>query len=536
MFDKKYGMFMVAALVVALAHAVCLADVDILVTSGNGSINITENDNSSGERKIQLEVSGTGPVVFRVRAISGTEKIEYIRVKLMTDITIGRLVISQNGGTVEFVREISRLSGGSSTADFYLQAVNISGDLGGPGTTKSGICQVNHIVSVDCGGDINADIQITALPSDPLDEMQGIELISCDGDFNGDITVDAGRLRTLTVGGNIGSATVTPTIKTFNFIQNISADAIWADIIVESSTGALDGNFWHFTTTVGDFNGSIQSGNINHSYAFGGGFSVAGDWNADVTLGEDVRTAITIAGDITAGSTWDVSGELITAKTTGMEDPFKGALTVNGDLLGNLTFGLNMRGPLVVVGDLGSNALVDIGGSVQNGTNGWTGSMTVQGQLLGSMTMDGGLGGPVAINNAGGSGDPAGALVGQIIINGANGTDEWDSDITLGTVSPIVLGPNQTGSHDAPFYDELSANIGGGAVGLVPFELHGLDSTPIDGALLLGTHSLTEVRIRHYGPITLDQTGGLAVKIERRTSFYPSSGGGPWIDVSGDHL
>jgi hypothetical protein len=246
MFNKKNGMVVVAVFVATLVNAACLADVDIFVTSGNGSVVVTENDDTSGERRIKLEISAdpgiTDPIVFRVRAISGTEKIEYIRVKLMDNVTSGNLVISESSGTISFVREISLLDGSSSTADFILQAVTISGDLGDPGTIKSGICKVNHIVSVICNGDVNADIQIAALPSGPS-LTQGIELISCDGDFNGDITVDAGRLVRLSVGGNIGSATVTPTIKTFNFIQNISADAIWADIIIESSTGALDGNF-----------------------------------------------------------------------------------------------------------------------------------------------------------------------------------------------------------------------------------------------------------------------------------------------------
>lgn len=85
---------------------------------------------------------------------------------------------------------------------------------------------------------------------------------------------------------------------------------------------------------------------------------------------------------------------------------------------------------------------------------------------------------------------------------------------------PVALTP-------IPDYANLSVQLGGGAVGVVPFDLHGPDCLPASGAqIFLSTTDPhpTEVRIRHYGPVRLAQTGSITVE---RTRFVVPQSWGP---------
>ncbi len=112
-----------------------------------------------------------------------------------------------------------------------------------------------------------------------------------------------------------------------------------------------------------------------------------------------------------------------------------------------------------------------------------------------------------------------GMLDGQIIVNqDLNGSFDWEGDIQL--PGGIFIGPGQSQPYMAPYYTATSSSLGGGAVGLAPFNFHQRTSAPpLGGArdcdpyqeevVVLGTSDpLVSVRINHYGPVYVDTTGG----------------------------
>jgi hypothetical protein len=111
-----------------------------------------------------------------------------------------------------------------------------------------------------------------------------------------------------------------------------------------------------------------------------------------------------------------------------------------------------------------------------------------------------------------------GSLEGQIIINTLNNTNEvWTGPISVGSVGNLLASPN-----NGPYYTATSASLGGGAVGLVPYHLHGTDCSPANG-YIGGTPLDSTVRLRWYGP--LQWTSGNPVTVEYWN-------GSAWINIS----
>ncbi|MEC9374355.1 MAG: hypothetical protein VYC34_10955 [Planctomycetota bacterium] len=100
---------------------------------------------------------------------------------------------------------------------------------------------------------------------------------------------------------------------------------------------------------------------------------------------------------------------------------------------------------------------------------------------------------------------PAGGLRNQISINTANSGGTWSQPIKIGPDGH----PNQV-ILDRPWYSPTAAQIGGGAVGLVPYRLHYQSCTPNYGGVLTGDTAI----IRFYGPVTW-QTGAPLIIEER---------------------
>lgn len=115
---------------------------------------------------------------------------------------------------------------------------------------------------------------------------------------------------------------------------------------------------------------------------------------------------------------------------------------------------------------------------------------------------------------------PVNGLGGRIVIGADGVAADWTAPIQVGSTS--LLGS----------YTQLASEIGGGVVGVVPFKIHGTDSSPVFGsnvAFLPGA-ILPEYDIRHYGwvrfaPGSQDPT---PIRIERR----PQCLGAPWLDVT----
>ncbi len=104
--------------------------------------------------------------------------------------------------------------------------------------------------------------------------------------------------------------------------------------------------------------------------------------------------------------------------------------------------------------------------------------------------------------------------------------------IIFGAVAPFTktwLGEASVGGANltnTPSYAEVSAALGHGAIGLVPFDLHDEDSAPVGGTnpQTLGN----VVHVCHYGPVSFDaSTGEQPIVFERRLKA-----GGVWETVS----
>lgn len=111
--------------------------------------------------------------------------------------------------------------------------------------------------------------------------------------------------------------------------------------------------------------------------------------------------------------------------------------------------------------------------------------------------------------------DPAG-LKGQIIINRSNASGQWNAPVVVGTGNP-ALAP-------LPAYTTPSSQLGGGAVGLVPFRYYASDCAPFgdtpDDANNNPTPPLSsqlnnggEIKLAFYGPVRASNATGVPIDI-----------------------
>jgi hypothetical protein len=142
-------------------------------------------------------------------------------------------------------------------------------------------------------------------------------------------------------------------------------------------------------------------------------------------------------------------------------------------------------------------------------------------------------------------------LKGQIIVNAEMTGGDWNGSVQVNTglnaSQPLIdLSPSSANADQvAPHYTILSHKLGGGAVGLAPFNFHQFTGpAPIDrGQLDCNPHhaefigvgpcgdvaDLGQVVIDHYGPVFVSGTGP-HYRVEFRAAF---TGGGPaWVDVT----
>lgn len=112
-----------------------------------------------------------------------------------------------------------------------------------------------------------------------------------------------------------------------------------------------------------------------------------------------------------------------------------------------------------------------------------------------------------------------------IVVNTENDPGGWWN-------APIKCGadgdPNQV-ILAGPFYTDTPDEIGGGAVGLGPFRLHGAACEPEHGgtAMTPGNGLANPVVVRHYGPVQWDSAFN-PLTIETRTAGSAD----PWIDLT----
>ncbi len=145
--------------------------------------------------------------------------------------------------------------------------------------------------------------------------------------------------------------------------------------------------------------------------------------------------------------------------------------------------------------------------------------ISVVGLLLAPVTLRGNLAGTVTLGTAVTPG-----LGSQIIANASNGSGTWTGAVRVnGAGSAPIVGP---------YYSQTSGAVGGGAVGLAPFQAHGDDCSPPHGSNIpSGGIPNNEVILRHYGPVIWDT--GMPVTVEYAWAQYPNLPAS-WTDITRD--
>jgi len=114
-------------------------------------------------------------------------------------------------------------------------------------------------------------------------------------------------------------------------------------------------------------------------------------------------------------------------------------------------------------------------------------------------------------------------IIGQIVVGeqfDVGIAEDWTGSITVGGVELLPK----------PAYSNSHTSIGGGAVGLMPFQLHATDCWPAIGECIARTAAPdinAPIEMRHYGPVTWNAAShGVPFRIERRAIGLS----GTWID------
>jgi len=105
-------------------------------------------------------------------------------------------------------------------------------------------------------------------------------------------------------------------------------------------------------------------------------------------------------------------------------------------------------------------------------------------------------------------------LKGQVIVNQGDGTGTWLGEFGIGNAlgDPTIEIKPTGGDDTAPFYTTLPATLGGGAIGLAPFNFHNKGSLLVDlgvssvqfdvnSTVTVSNPNDKEIVIEHYGPV-----------------------------------
>jgi len=172
--------------------------------------------------------------------------------------------------------------------------------------------------------------------------------------------------------------------------------------------------------------------------------------------------------------------------------------SIAGDLDANVTVSDIMYYPISIGGDLPSARTVKVGRYMSSNSGGITVG-TAQG------------------------------LAGQVIINANGGTDGWYPTVKIGPIgNRITLGPFESQPYQAPHYQVVSSSLGGGAVGLAPFQLHKQDCNPPSSTSLGLLGQGATIQLRHYGPVHWTSN------LMPLTVEYYDFPLGQWIDITYD--
>lgn len=376
-----------------------------------------------------------------------------------------------------------------------------------------------EVTKIEAGGVLRATI-------DAGDNLKNVQAASIDGNISADGSV--GRIET--TAGGIG-VTGPVTISCEGFLTGatsgiFAADDCEASITVNTNLTpdiVIDGDLVGMIDIDGDLLGDLTM----HGSVIDGGVFVFGALSSGsaITIDDDVRSStVQIVNDIKDNAALTIGDELKNGSGVLVNNAMQGTASISIGSPTTVT-AIDASSWIEIGGDVATNAVVAIDGDM-NG-------MIDLRDLLGTLSVSENVGttGVITMDTLDSAGAVADVLIkddlaGQIIINQHDNNDQW-----LGTVSVNTYGidPNEIVCERAPYYCLLSDDLGGGAVGLIPYNLHAADCVPEPG---IPTESFGAVTLAHYGPVNDDSASGMPVEVWKKPILsYPPQG---YTEVTSD--
>ncbi|MEZ6164729.1 MAG: hypothetical protein R3B67_09870 [Phycisphaerales bacterium] len=310
-------------------------------------------------------------------------------------------------------------------------------------------------------------------------------------------------LRHIVIDGSIGSSSTMKTVEASTARTINIGGSLYANIIANN-------------TTSGSTSTDNISAIIDGSVVGAGIYNNSGDISS-LTIGSSVQPS---GGDYpefwSSGSVGsiEISGSFegrIGSNSEGFSGhPDVGDVLVDGDFMGSSAMTMNSLDFLQVGGDFDADVTI-------SAAMGMSGFYDIAGEMVSTAEIS----------------LPSDGLEGQIIVNSGDNSDTWDGDVVVGSTT---LAPN---------YTTLSSELGGGQVGVAPFNFHQRTTAPgtgeskdcdphqsevVTAAYDSGTKKnevIEDVRIRHYGPVYVNGSEEHFV-VEFKADALPSS----WVDRS----
>ncbi len=353
----------------------------------------------------------------------------------------------------------------------HLVRLDLSGDLDGrvihwgqPGSTQPGIG------GIDIGGSVTANAGIVAVHG-------RVDRVDVHGDLLGDLAAQNGGFGPISIEGNIGNADRGPSVYAWS-----GAEALAIETLVVGGAIGTPGTPARvitggpvFRIEADEIHADIDTQLTDSDFGFVGGvIARAGDLTGSLVI----RSLSGFAGNADAPCVISAAGDL------------DGIIIVE-----NVVRNENPSGPEI-----------DIGGSVTAGSViSVNGMVNLQPGLPGSQ---------IRVGTAGG-------LQGQIIVHDRD-VAPFDADDSIVVGSGFAVSPQTTS------YLTLFEELGGGSVGIAPFNFHPIECFPQhnETITIAPGSALTGAVIRLYGPAFGEAP---AFVIEHRADPISS-----WTDRSGD--
>lgn len=498
----------VAGLCLLAVPVISMGEPEVRIVEGTGTINSFSVNFISGKYRVDITAVADTQMTIAVEIPQGdSDIIEWVRVESNDpngDDTIVEVTVRQKPGTNgQLVRvEEVKFTSDDQIADGELwiwvdtngTSGGTDGNIGTAGTTPGGLIEGHVIRNLTARAAGNLTAEVTTLARLDGGTDANIDGLTIAGDILNDISTTDGRIRDITVTGNIGASGSLITITTTGdlgppnpaanlSIESISASAIYANITTPNTTNDR-GDMGSITTTSGDFVGRLTTFAMQYEFStnLADIMTINGDLDADIQT-NTIKRPIVIEGDLKVGAT-------ITMKNGSKAE---GDIRIDGALEGLIDFPGQGVDPFydadIVVGSISSTGQILIKDDM-------TGSIDCEGVMAGFINIDGKLERDSNRTGFFGIRTAASSLTGQIIINSADGGGAWVDDVTIGMT---VLDPN--GAYE-------QTGLGGGAVGLVAFDCHLQDCVPAATSSMPGilgnssTNVAFHVTLTHYGPVT----------------------------------